>query len=298
MKKIFFVLIVVTILFSCKSSISEVNHIIDKEFEIYKVSNSKATLVLFPCFPCDIENTKNEFPIIEEANKKGVSVILMNYNFKLYLKDSELQNLTKHFNSIFKNNKLSTDNVYIGGFSGGGNVTLLLSNYLIKERNSIQPKGVFIVDSPIDLLGLYKVAEKNIISNFSSESVQEANWIIDKFNSEFGNPKDSISLYKKLSPYTLETNTISNVENLKNLKIRLYTEPDFDWWLKNRKNQKDEINSYFIEQLYNDLKIKGFQKIELINTKNKGYRADGTRHPHSWAIVDKENLLNWVLEKN
>ena len=298
MKKIFFVLIVVTILFSCKSSISEVNHIIDKEFEIYKVSNSKATLVLFPCFPCDIENTKNEFPIIDEANNKGVSVILMNYNFKLYLKDSELQNLTKHFNSIFKNNKLSTDNVYIGGFSGGGNVTLLLSNYLIKEENSIQPKGVFIVDSPIDLLGLYKVAEKNIISNFSSESVQEANWIIDKFNSEFGNPKDSISLYKKLSPYTLETNTISNVENLKNLKIRLYTEPDFDWWLKNRKNQKDEINSYFIEQLYNDLKIKGFQKIELINTKNKGYRADGTRHPHSWAIVDKENLLNWVLEKN
>lgn len=298
MKKIFFVLIVVTILFSCKSSISEVNHIIDKEFEIYKVSNSKATLVLFPCFPCDIENTKNEFPIIEEANKKGVSVILMNYNFKLYLKDSELQNLSKHFNSIFENNKLSTDNVYIGGFSGGGNVTLLLSNSLIKEENSIQPKGVFIVDSPIDLLGLYKVAEKNIISNFSSESVEEANWIIDTFNSEFGNPKDSISLYKKLSPYTLETNTISNVENLKKLKIRLYTEPDFDWWLKNRKNQKDEINSYFIEQLYNDLKIKGFQKIELINTKNKGYRADGTRHPHSWAIVDKENLLNWVLEKN
>ena len=298
MKKIFFVLIVVTILFSCKSSISEVNHIIDKEFEIYKVSNSKATLVLFPCFPCDIENTKNEFPIIEDANKKGVSVILMNYNFKLYLKDSELQNLSKHFNSIFKNNKLSTDNVYIGGFSGGGNVTLLLSNYLIKERNSIQPKGVFIVDSPIDLLGLYKVAEKNIISNFSSESVQEANWIIDTFNAEFGNPKDSISLYKKFSPYTRETNTISNLENLKNLKIRLYTEPDFDWWLKNRKNQKDEINSYFIEQLYNDLKIKGFQKIELINTKNKGYRADGTRHPHSWAIVDKENLLNWVLEKN
>jgi hypothetical protein len=298
MKKIFFVLFVVTILFSCKSSISEVNHIIDKEFEIYKVANSKVTLVLFPCFPCDIQNTKNEFPIIEEANKKGVSVILMNYNFKLYLKDSELQNLTKHFNSIFKNNKLSTDNVYIGGFSGGGNVTLLLSNYLIKVENSIQPKGVFIIDSPVDLLGLYKVAEKNIISNFSSESVEEANWIIDTFNSEFGNPKDSISLYKKLSPYTLETNTISNLENLKKLKIRLYTEPDFDWWLQNRKNQKDEINSYFIEQLYNDLKIKGFQKIELINTKNKGYRADGTRHPHSWAIVDKENLLNWVLEKN
>ena len=91
MKKIFFVLIVVTILFSCKSSISEVNHIIDKEFEIYKVSNSKATLVLFPCFPCDIENTKNEFPIIDEANNKGVSVILMNYNLMLIYFESYYQ---------------------------------------------------------------------------------------------------------------------------------------------------------------------------------------------------------------
>lgn len=297
MKRVFYLLIIIFFI-SCKSSVTEVNHIIDKDFEIYKVTNSKATLVLFPCFPCDIENTKVEFPIIEEANKKGVSVILMRFNYKLYLKNDELFSLSKHFNSIFKNNKLSSDNVFIGGFSGGGNVTLLFSNYLIKESNSIQPNGVFIVDSPIDLLGLYKVAEKNIVSNFSKESLEESNWIINSFNSEFGNPKDSIYLYENLSPYTFQTHNITNLENLKNLKIRLYTEPDFDWWKTNRNNKKDEINSFFIEQLYNDLKSKEFNNIELINTQNKGYRANGTRHPHSWSIVDKENLLNWVLEQN
>ncbi len=297
MKNIFYLLIIISII-SCKSSVSETSHVIDKDFEIFKVTNSKTTLVLFPCFPCDIENTKTEFPIIEEANKKGVSVLLMRFNYKLYLKNEELSNLSKQFNSIFETNKLSTDNVFIGGFSGGGNVTLLLSNYLVKESNLIQPKGVFIVDSPIDLLGLYKVAEKNIVSNFSTDSVEESNWIINSFNSEFGNPKDSIKLYEDFSPYTSQTHNISNLENLKNLKIRFYTEPDLDWWKTNRNNEKDEINSFFIEQLYNDLRNKDFKNIELINTQNKGYRANGTRHPHSWSIVDKESLLNWLLKQN
>ena len=295
MKKVFYLLIIISFI-SCKSSVSETFHIINKDFEIFKVKDSKASLVLFPCFPCDIENTKNEFPIIEEANKKGVSVILMRFNYKLYLKNNELLSLSKQFNSIFETNNLSTDNVFIGGFSGGGNVTLLFSNYLVKESNSIQPKGIFMVDSPIDLLGLYTVAEKNIVSNFSSDSVEESNWIINSFNSEFGNPKDSISLYEFFSPYTSQTHNISNLENLKNLKIRFYTEPDLDWWKKNRNNEKDEINSFFIEQLHNDLINNDFNHVDLINTKNKGYRANGTRHPHSWSIVDKENLLNWLLE--
>ena len=143
---------------------------------------------------------------------------------------------------------------------------------------------------------MYKVAEKNIISNFSTDSVEESNWIINSFNSEFGNPKDSIKLYEKFSPYTFQTHNISNLENLKKLQIRFYTEPDLDWWKTNRNNEKDEINSFFIEQLYNDLRNKNFKNIELINTQNKGYRANGTRHPHSWSIIDKENILNWMLE--
>jgi hypothetical protein len=296
MKKAFYLLIIITFIISCKSSVSEIKHIINNDYEIFKVENSKAVLVLFPCFPCDIQNTKNEFAIIDKANKEGITVLLMNFNRTLYFKKDELSKLSIQFYSIFKTNELKLDNVYIGGFSGGGNVSLLLTNYLLKNNHLVKPKGVFIVDSPLDLLGLRRVAQKNIASNFSKDSVDESNWIISEFDAKFGNPKDSITMYKKYSPYTFESKTISNLENLKDIKIRFYTEPDLDWWKKNRNNDKEDLNSFFIEKLYNQLKNKSFKNVKLIKTTNKGCRIDGTRHPHSWSIVDKEELLNWILE--
>jgi hypothetical protein len=44
-----------------------------------------------------------------------------------------------------------------------------------------------------------------------------------------------------------------------------------------------------------DLKKDGFKHVELITTENKGYRANGQRHPHSWSIVDGKDLIKWML---
>lgn len=77
-------------------------------------------------------------------------------------------------------------------FSSGGNISLLISDYLVKSKNQIKAKGVFIVDSPIDLLGLYKTSEKNLKLNFSQQSVQESNWIITQFDMDFGNPSNEL----------------------------------------------------------------------------------------------------------
>jgi len=30
-------------------------------------------------------------------------------------------------------------------------------------------------------------------------------------------------------------------------------------------------------------------------TYDKGYHPDGTRHPHSWSIVDNKDLIHWFL---
>ena len=56
-----------------------------------------------------------------------------------------------------------------------------------------------------------------------------------------------------------------------------------------------ETNAYHIKCLAEDLKIQGFTKVEYIPTKDKGYRANGDRHPHSWSIIDKEELVKWML---
>lgn len=267
------------------------------EYELIKVDKQNGLLILFPCFPCDIENTKNEFNIEEISVNNGISILYMNLNRHLYLKEAEKQSLAKLLTETIRREKIAEDNIFIGGFSGGGNVSLLISDYLMTSENQIKPKGVFIVDAPIDLLALYRVSEKNLKLNYSESSVQESDWIIKQFDTIFGNPSEGIEGYEKNAPYTYESENIDNLTGLKNLKIRFYTEPDIDWWKKKAQNDYADLNAFYIKKLSEKLTLEfGNKNIELIETQNKGYRANGDRHPHSWSIVNEEDLINWIME--
>ena len=53
-----------------------------------------------------------------------------------------------------------------------------------------------------------------------------------------------------------------------------------------------------------ELKMQGNKNAELVMTTGKGYRAEfvestgtyrkGERSPHSWSIVDEQNLADWI----
>lgn len=308
MNKILGILLIFIVFISCenvenkKSETTlktQFQEVINDKYELVKPTNNiKKVLVLFGGFPEKPEDIKREFKIIEIVKENSIAVIYMNYNQKLWLKKNEKQNLAEQLQSIFIENKLPTNDIYIGGFSSGGNVSLLISSYLIENKNfKLNPKGVFIADSPIDLAALYRSSEKNLIRNFSEVSVQESTWIIKTLGEQLKNPNNDISKYQEYSVYTSESNNINNLKGLKNTKIRLYTEPDTLWWKKNRMADYDQMNAFYIKSLFEDLKKSGFNQIEYIPTKNKGYRENGDRHPHSWSIIDKEELIKWITEE-
>ena len=95
----------------------------------------------------------------------------MNLNPHLFLKQSERHQLAEQLEKIILENNLSKENVFIGGFSSGGNVSLLISDYLVHIKSQVQPKGIFVVDSPIDLLALYKTAQKNLKLKFLNKKM-------------------------------------------------------------------------------------------------------------------------------
>jgi len=303
MKK--YIIILVFIAISCKGKTEKTNQtdkptseiIKTSEYQLIKTQNQNGLLILFPCYPCDAENTLNELKIAETGIDNGFSVLAMNFNQKLYLKTNEKQDLADRLTKIVQEHNLPNKNIYVGGFSSGGNVSLLMSDYLINNDYQIRPKGVFVVDSPIDLLGLYQTAEKNLKLKFSESSIQESRFIKELFDKEFGKPVDGITNYELNSPFTFETQNIDNLKGLEKLKIRLYTEPDLKWWNEHTKNDYEDLNAFFIQKLSEQLKTEfGNKNIELIKTENRGYRANGERHPHSWAIVDEKELINWMLE--
>jgi hypothetical protein len=214
----------------------------------------------------------------------------------LWLEDNEKSKLAELLKSIYIQYDLPMSSTYFGGFSSGGNVAMLITDFLCQNSYSIAPKGVFAVDSPVDLAALYTSSEKNIENDFSNLSVQESKWIIDMLGEELGNPHKDISKYETHSIYTSVTNNIENLSNLKSTKIRFYTEPDTVWWKENRMAEYSQMNAFYLEQLYEKLLSSGFNKVEFIATRNKGYRASGERHPHSWSIIDKNELIEWMLK--
>lgn len=277
----------------------EFSEIIKEEYELYKPTKEiKAVLMLFGGYPELAKDIKREFKILELAKKNNIAVVFLNYNKKLWLEGKEKYHLAEKLQEIIEKNHLPKDSIFIGGFSSGGVVSLLISDFIVGMKQFyINPKGVFIVDSPIDLAALYNSSEKNVERNFSEVSVQESNWILKKLGSTFGNPKDDIKKYEDKSVFTFRTNNTSNLQHLKSIKIRLYTEPDTLWWKKHRMADYEQMNAFYIKILSESLTDQGFKNVEYIPTKNKGYRANGDRHPHSWGIINKKELIQWMLKK-
>ncbi len=270
------------------------------ETENYQLIKPKSgveeVLVLFGGFTEGIEDVKREFRIGDLAKRNGVSVLYMSYNQKLWLQESEKQKLADQLQRIFEDHEIPGSRIFIGGFSSGGNIAILISSYLVQKNSEYAPKGVFVIDSPIDLVALYRSSEKNIQRNFSEPSVRESSWIIQTLDENFGNPDTAISNYEKYSVYTEATKNFDNIKSLRTVKIRFYSEPDTNWWKENRMADFDQMNAYYLERLSKHLKDAGFKDVEYIASENKGYRANGDRHPHSWSIVEKENLIEWIRD--
>ena len=295
----FYLLFILGCLISCgqvENGFAQSQVIKSKDYELVLPEKQKGLLILFPCFPCGIENTTQEFRIDKLAIKNNFAVLKINFNQHLWLSQEEKNALEFVLLNITKKYNLDTKHTYIGGFSSGGNVSLLLTNHLHKNKSALQPKGVFIIDSPIDLLGLYKDAKEDLDKkSISQVALNEAKWIIKTFDETFGIGDSSLVHYQASSPYSSESHILTNLSHLDDVNIRMYTEPDTLWWKEQRQTDYKHMNAYYINQLYSDLTNKyGKKQVEYITTTNKGYRSNGERHPHSWAIVDQEELIKWM----
>jgi len=113
-----------------------------------------------------------------------------------------------------------------------------------------------------------------------------------------GTPTTNLIDYYNISPYSFSDTTQSAVKKLTKIPLRIYTEPDINWWLKERGEDFTSMNATECSAMINELNRLGNQNAELITTQNKGYRKpDNRRHPHSWNIVDHEELIQWLLDQ-
>ena len=216
---------------------------------------------------------------------------------ELYYDDSGPALLDEIINEVLAEHNLPIDAVVLGGISASGTRALRYAQYCAagKSRYGIEPRGVFAVDSPLDLERFYLSAWRLMREHNKTPMGEEAAWMTMAFSDHnYPRPDQARSYYHKYSVYSASASNGGNAKLLKNIHVRLYHEPAIDWWLKERKCRYEDFNSIDLAGCTQAVQLMGGSKIELITSSGKGRDRNGNYNPHSWRIVDEDDLVRWI----
>jgi pimeloyl-ACP methyl ester carboxylesterase len=260
------------------------------------VDSIHGVLVLLAGFSQQAENTFPETKLHNVAYVNNILTIGFAAGFKLYCDSTENANLTAVLKDVIKRYKVKPENFVLGGYSGGGTIALryveLCNQY--PGKYPIKPKGVFMVDSPIDVFTIWDMLEEAAKENFSVPAVNEANEAMGRMRRESGVPRENIKVYGELTPFSMNKDYGENEKYLKNTAVRAYHEVDIAWRLTQRRQSVRVANYLVTAELIKRLLDMGSTKAEFIQSDRKGYRSNGMRHPHSWSIVDEVECIQWI----
>jgi hypothetical protein len=204
------------------------------------------------------------------------------------------QSFDRILKDVTSKHKLNDQRFYVGGYSIGGSCTIKYA-----ENAAVKPTAIFAIDPPLDFERIYYSAKRDVRLSKDNKPNQENVYIIERLEKETGgSPANYLSEYYKFSPYSFTDTTQSAVKKLTKIPLRIYTEPDINWWMKERRADFTSMNSTECSAFINELNRLGNYNATLITTQNKGYRKpDNNRHPHSWSIVDNDELITWLLQQ-
>jgi pimeloyl-ACP methyl ester carboxylesterase len=255
-----------------------------------------SVLILLPGFAEGAEAVFPETKLDNVAYANNILVIALSAGAKLYPDSSLLPKLNLIFRDVVNRYRVKPEQFVLGGFSAGGTIALRYAE-LCKESPSqfpINPKGVFTIDSPIDLFDLWGYCDREKAKNFAEVGVSEARFVQELMTQEHGTPTGKPEEYKKLTPFYRDLTEPGNERHLGNTAVRVYHEIDINWYLRERRRSAFDVNFSASSELINRLLLLGNQRAEFVQSDRKGIRSNGTRHPHSWSIVNEVECIEWI----
>jgi hypothetical protein len=280
-----------------------------KGYSVYKeIRNAKGMIVIFDGFPGgndDPEGCAKTFfkwsKISKNGYANGLVTIVIPYNRKLFITDELYTVFQICVEDAIKRFKVAHGKFIVGGFSAGGAMAVGFTEYLIRDKNRhLIPKAVFAVDPVLDLYEFYKGLTRSIQTGCKARNayigINEAIDLKRLLESELGSPEDSLNTYLKNSPFFMKENDGGNAKYLSTIPVRLYHELDPMWSIKERCRSIFDENGVYGCKMIHTLYMAGNKEAEVILSQNRGYRLDGTRHPHSWNIVDEKEFIKWAKQ--
>ena len=260
-----------------------------------------ALLVLMPGLGQPPEDVllQSDLPIAAKKNGYITIIPTLQSGYISFGIDSVSQNsLHRIITDAINRYELDEVKFYIGGFSLGGSTAVKFAEIANRENFEATPDAVFAIDAPLDFERFYKSRVRENRLNSDEEPSQENKFMIQKIEQVMGgSPEEAIENYHYVSPYSINDISQHAIKYLIYTPVRLYAEPDIDWWITQRGGDFSGMNVLDSSSMINELRRLGNDDAFLVTTTDKGYRKpNNIRHPHSWSILDSEDLINW-LEK-
>jgi len=283
---------------------SEGNIVLSKKVTLPKIKsgytlwlpkeNSKGVIVFFDAN----RDTVNKLPIIDLAFKDQLAVLFVSTNneVEFLFEESKMKELEGYINEAIKKNNIPKDNMLYCGMSLAGTRALKLAAFSHSKGSiyKLTPRAIAICDAPLDMVRNYNECKKASDLNLNPVGATESEWVSSYLKTNLGGtPTQALNAYINYSPFCYTAENGGNAKAFKNIYLRCYTEPDVNWWIENRGRDYYGMNAIDLAALVSQLKILGSKRAELITTTQKGIREDGSRHPHSWSIVDEKELIEW-----
>ncbi len=257
----------------------------------------KGFIFLLPGFGETAERVLQQTNLPKKLASQGLLTIIPTFQegvLSFGVDSISQQSFDKILNDVKSKHKLLDQKFYVGGYSIGGSCAIKYA-----ENATSKPTAIFAIDPPLDFERIYNSAKRDIRLSVDNKPNDENIYLIGRLEKETGGkPTTNLSAYYNLSPYSFSDTAQNAVKKLKNVPLRIYTEPDIHWWMKERRADYTSMNSTECSAMINELNRLGNKRARLITTQHKGFRKpDNVRHPHSWSIVDNDELIKWLLQQ-
>lgn len=258
----------------------------------------KGLLVILPGFGTTPAEVLTETRLPEMAARRGFTVIIP------LLVDYEKEDTFNVFQSRLETLIPEVQKKYvptgvpfiIGGHSLGGLQALYYAEQAFKKNDPkiIKPRLVFGVDPPLDLKRLYDNYERFLKNNPAKARGSEAEFIVNRFRHIYGgSPLQKPRNYELASAFYRNAKDGGNARFLRSVPVRLYADPDINWYITERDTPVERTNLADITACIVQLRLLGNKKAEFVSCLGKGYQ-NGKRHPHGFSMLDPEDFLEWV----
>ncbi|MCZ8353519.1 MAG: hypothetical protein O9340_02210 [Cyclobacteriaceae bacterium] len=263
----------------------------------------KGTVILLPSFGEKPEEVMVNWDFTKTAVDNGYLLIIPALGDRtfFYIDNKSQDILIDFIGEVFTKYEIKEEAFFIGGFSFGGTMALQYAKLTRKvDKPIFKPTAVFAIDPPLDIERLYNCMNVSKVKATNSITVQESTYITNRIENELNvNVNYPPNFFWNISPFSKSEIGQQSLRMLSNLPIRIYTEPDLNWYYENRNADIACLNFNDSFRMINWLKFYGNTNAELIWTSGKGYRIskNNQRHPHSWSIANSEELIKWLDSK-